>query len=137
MATLQATRLSGSAPLAVLFDATGTTVSSGNADHQSSYEFNFNDDRGLTWAISGQPKNIQRGGPLAAHVFDLPGTYTVRVRAQSSTGMSEATVTVTVQNPDSAYSGVNTVCVSTSASYSGCPVSVRPAPLFSQRANSA
>jgi PKD domain len=121
VAAIQATRLSGPAPLAVLFDATGTTVSSGNAFHQLSYEFNFGDDRGLNWAISGQPKNIQRGGPLAAHVFDLPGTYTVRVRAQSSNGYSDATVTVTVQNPDNAYSGTNTVCVSPSASYSGCP----------------
>ena len=118
---MQATRLSGPAPLAVLFDASGTTVSTGNAFHQLSYEFNFNDDRGLSWAVSGQPKNIQSGGPIAAHVFDLPGTYTVRVRAQSATGYSDSTVTVTVQNPDSVYAGTSTVCVSTTSNFSGCP----------------
>ena len=118
---MQATRLSGPAPLAVLFDASGTTLGTGNAFHQLSYEFNFSDDRGQSWAVSGQPKNIQRGGPIAAHVFDLPGTYTVRVRAQSATGYSDSTVTVTVQNPDSAYSGANTVCVSTSSNFAGCP----------------
>lgn len=121
VAALQATRLSGPAPLAVLFDASGTTLDTGNAFHQLSYTFNFNDDRGLNWPISGQPKNVQQGGPIAAHVFDLPGTYTVRVRAQSATGYSESTVTVTVQNPDSAYSGTNTVCVSPASNFSGCP----------------
>ena len=121
VASLQATRLRGPAPLAVLFDASGTSVPTGNAFHQLSYEFNFGDDRSLTWPVSGQPKNIQRGGPIAAHVFDLPGTYVVRVRTQSTTGYSDSTVTVTVQNPDSAYSGTNTVCVSTSATYTGCP----------------
>lgn len=118
---MQATRLSGPAPLAVLFDASGTTLDTGNAFHQLNYSFNFGDDRGQTWPISGQPKNAQVGGPIAAHVFDLPGTYTVRVRAQSSTGYSESTVTVTVQNPDSVYSGTNTVCVSPASNFSGCP----------------
>jgi PKD repeat protein len=118
---LQATRLSGPAPLAVLFDASSTTVSSGNAFHQLGYQFDFGDDRGQTWGVSGQSKNVQSGGPIAAHVFDVPGTYTVRVRASSTSGSSEATVTITVQSQDSAYSGANTVCVSTSASYSGCP----------------
>jgi hypothetical protein len=107
-----------------MFDATGTTIATAgvNAFHQVRYEFSFGDDRGQTWPISGQPKNIQRGGPLAAHVFDQPGTYTVRVRATAPNGAySDSTVSITVQSADAAYSGAKTVCVSTSANYAGCP----------------
>jgi hypothetical protein len=118
---MTATRLSGPAPLAVLFDASGTSVDGGNAFHQLNYEFNFGDDRGQTWAPSGQPKNVQRGGPLAAHVFEVPGTYTVRVRASSTDANAETTVTITVDNPDTVYNGARTVCVSVTANYAGCP----------------
>ncbi len=87
------------------------------------YDFNFGDNRGQNWEHSNQSKNTQTGGPLAAHVFDLPGTYTVRVRARGSDGLySDATVTVTVQNPDTVYAGVQTVCVSMSGNFTGCPL---------------
>jgi PKD domain len=114
--------VSGSAPLAVLFDATGTTVGSGNAFHFLSYQFNFGDERGQAWATSGLPKNSQSGGPLAAHVYDLPGTYLVTLSARSATGeVSQVTTTVTVSSPDSVWAGAATVCVSSSGSFSGCP----------------
>jgi PKD repeat protein len=113
--------LSGPAPLAVMFDATATTVDSGSAFHQLSYEFNFGDDRGQTWPFSGVSKNVQRGGPLAAHVFEVPGTYTVRLRANSAIASSESTVTITVQDPNSVYAGAKTVCVSASSNFEGCP----------------
>ena len=106
----------------MLFDAADTNRSGVDTAHQVSYAFSFGDDRGQTWAHSGQPKNVQSGGPLAAHVFDLPGSYVVRVRATGTDGAtSERTVTVTVQSPDSAYAGTQTMCVSASSNYSGCP----------------
>ena len=123
-ASLAATRVSGTAPLAVQFDATGTTSTTSGVDtfRQVTYSFNFGDDRGLTWAISGQPKNTQVGGPLAAHVFDNPGTYTVTLTATDSSGnASSKTVTITVADPASVYSGTKTVCVSPSSNFSGCP----------------
>nr|WP_259371323.1 PKD domain-containing protein [Caldimonas caldifontis] len=110
--------------MAVLFDATGTTSSLSGTDtfRQISYSFDFGDNRGESWAFSGQPKNIQVGGPLAAHVFDLPGTYTVRVTTTDAAGTrSQASVTITVHNPDSVYAGTQTLCVSPSANYTGCP----------------
>uniref|UniRef100_UPI000A5C91B8 PKD domain-containing protein n=1 Tax=Caldimonas taiwanensis TaxID=307483 RepID=UPI000A5C91B8 len=91
-----------------MFDATATTSSLSGVDpyRQVTYSFDFGDERGERWAISGLPKNTQTGGPLAAHVFDVPGTYTVRVRAIDSTGASTtASMTVTVHNADSVYSG--------------------------------
>lgn len=123
-AVLRATRISGPAPLAVMFDATASRLggSGANAFHDLSYEFNFGNNNGQAWAISGQPKNTQAGGPLAAHVYEQPGTYTARVRVRAPNGQySDATVSVTVQDPASVYSGTRTVCVSTSANYTGCP----------------
>jgi len=123
-ASLQASRISGPAPLAVFFDATGSHDTSSGVDsfRQLGYAFLFGDAPGATWAISGEPKSTQRGGPLAAHVFDLPGSYTVRLRAQNAAGeFGEAAVVITVEDPDTVYSGSKTVCVSTSGDYSGCP----------------
>ena len=123
VAALEATQLSGTAPLAVLFDASGTTAAAGVLPfHQVTYSFEFGDERGQTWPVSGLPKNRQRGGPLAAHVFDAPGTYVVSVRAQAPDGTSSnATVAVTVQDPNVVYAGRATVCVSTSNTFTGCP----------------
>jgi hypothetical protein len=124
VAQLEATRLSGTAPLAVQFDATGTTssLSSQHALHHVRYSFNFGDERGATWSISGLPKNTQTGGALAAYVFDQPGTYQVRVRAvDQAGGHSERSVTVEVRDPNSVYSGTGTVCVSAAANFAGCP----------------
>ncbi|HEY9095584.1 MAG TPA: PKD domain-containing protein, partial [Hydrogenophaga sp.] len=88
VAQLDATRISGTAPLAVQFDASGTTSSLGSQlpFHHVRYAFSFGDDRGQTWPASGLSKNLQSGGPLAAHVYDLPGTYQVRVRATDQAG---------------------------------------------------
>ena len=104
---MSATRISGPAPLAVQIDASGMGAFNGT------YDFNFGDERGLNWAVTGLPKNTQRSGALAAHVYDLPGTYTVTV--------GSSTLTITVQDPNVVFANANTICVSTSASYSGCP----------------
>lgn len=123
-ADLQATRLSGPAPLAVLFDATQTTaVGISIPFHQLRYDFNFGDDRGLTWSISGKLKNTQSGAPLASHVFDLPGTYTVSVRVTdpATNKYGNATVTITVTDPDVVFGGTNTICVSGTSNFTGCP----------------
>lgn len=124
-ARLAANRVSGPAPLAVHFDATGTSISSSNGAHpfhHVRYEFDFGDPRGQTWAISGLSKNTQTGGPIAAHVFDNPGIYTVRVRARDgSGGVSETSLSITVQDPSSVYAGTRTVCVSTSGYFADCP----------------
>jgi PKD repeat protein len=123
-ASLEATRLSGPAPLAVQFDATGTTssLSSQHPFHQVRYSFNFDDERGQIWSISGLPKNVQTGGPLAAHVFDQPGTYQVRVRATDAAGGdSERSVSVEVLDPNVIYAGTGTICVSAAGNFSDCP----------------
>ncbi|WP_022980946.1 PKD domain-containing protein [Ideonella sp. B508-1] len=124
VAAIAASRVSGTAPLAVQFDATGTTTTLGlDTFRQLNYSFNFGDDRGLTWAVSGLPKNTETDGPIAAHVFDVAGSYIVQVTATDpvSGNQSSAKVTVTVNSPDSIYSGTQTVCVSGAGHYTGCP----------------
>lgn len=122
-AKFEATRLSGPAPLAVMFDATGTKMTSpGDTFREVTYGFDFGDDRGLTWEHSGKSRNTQSGGPIAAHVYDVPGIYTVRLRASTRDGQSsEASLTITVDDPNKVFPGEKTICISPSAKFAGCP----------------
>lgn len=122
-ARVSASRTSGPAPLAVFFDATGTTDSNSAVStfREIGYRFTFGDASG-TWAYSGKPKDQQIGAPLAAHVFEKPGTYTVQVTAKDAAGASStASTVITVESPDSYFSSTKTVCLSTSSDFAGCP----------------
>jgi hypothetical protein len=119
---LEANRLSGPAPLAVFFDASGTTSSEvGSPFHDLRYWFDFGDERPDRWTFSRKLKNQQVGGPLAAHVYDVPGTYTVRVRAPTPSRVYSRSIRITVEDPDTVFAGGKTICVSTSGDFSGCP----------------
>ncbi len=123
-ARLLPSRTTGVAPLAVLFDATDTSSSVAGTDsfRQVKYSFDFGDERGQNWATSGLSKNVETSGPVAAHVFEVPGTYTVKLRATDTNGStSDVSVTVTVQDPAAFYAGTKTVCVSNVGDYAGCP----------------
>lgn len=118
---LQPSRTSGVAPLAVHFDATGTTEAGLDAFSQLSYRWNFGDSAAGTWQVSGLPKN-SASGPISAHVFETPGTYTVQLQVSSPNGgAGTRTVSITVADPNTVYSGVNTICVSVAGSFAGCP----------------
>lgn len=70
-------------------------------------------------------------GPKACHVFGSPGTYTVRVWAIDGVGtVGVATVTVTVQDPDSVYSGNRTICIGTD--FVGAPADAQQVATFDQ-----
>ena len=123
-------RTSGVAPLAVFFDATGTAANSTTRPiHELEYRWNFGDPAGgATWATGAQAglssKNLATG-PVAAHVFETPGTYTVSVSAFDGTNVATTTTTITVRDPVTVFSGNNTVCVAASilpvAGSGGCP----------------
>ena len=123
-AQMTASRASGPAPLAVLFDATDTTHSDSSLDtyRQLGYYFDFDDPESGNWATSGLSKNREIGAPLAAHVFDRPGVYRVGVRAQDAQGRwSDAWQTITVTDPDNVFSGTNTVVISRGSDFTGAP----------------
>ena len=109
-------RTSGVAPLAVFFDATSTTcVGVDNPFHELAYIWDFGDTG------SYMPDST---GPVASHVFDQPGTYTVTltvIRVVPSLSLRMATWTITVDDPDVVFSGTNTVCIATDGDFTGAP----------------
>ena len=118
-------RISGVAPLSVFFDASGTTSTATTTPfHDLEYRWNFGDATAGTWAYGARAgissKNVDIG-PLAAHVFNTPGTYTVTLTASDGAHVVNSTTTITVQNPDAIFSGSDTVCVSTGTDFTGCP----------------
>jgi len=124
-AALEASRTEGVAPLAVFFDATGTTCKGcGDPFHDLHYAWSFGDGA-ATWATSGRPR--QRAyGPTAAHVFEQPGSYAVELQVTGQAGSPQKrTVTIRVDDPDRVWTGAKTVCISTSGSFDGCPAGAR------------
>ena len=122
--SLVPSRTSGVAPLAVFFDATGTTADGvANPFHALGYQWNFG-DAPATWATTGAPKN-SASGPVAAHVFESPGTYPVTLTVTNGVDSHTVTATITVQDPNTVFSGANTICVSATAlpvaGVGGCP----------------
>lgn len=109
---LVASRLSGPAPLAVMFDALGSVSSSvQDAFRQIEYTFDFGDSGSGTYPIDGASRNVEQGGPLAWHVFETPGDHEVTLTADDGTSVAQISVTVTVLDPDVVYAGEATVCV--------------------------
>ena len=132
-------RTSGIAPLAVFFDASGTgsVGVTSYPFHEIQYSWNFGDSvagaattcgavvagEGF-WAcgsrVGTSSKNIAYG-PVAAHVFETAGTYTVTLTAYDGTNTATQTMTVTVTSADDGFPTTNTICVSTSGTFTGCP----------------
>ena len=111
---LQTSRISGVAPLSVFFDASGTTCTGiARPFHHLGYTWNFDDAGSLLPTANG---------PLAAHVFDAPGTYDVAVTVVDENGdTTNDTVTVTVTDPDTVFAGTDTICFSNSGTFTGAP----------------
>ncbi len=126
-------RISGVAPLAVFFD-TASSTSASTTDtgvttrpfHDLDYAWNYGDtNAGLwTYGTASSSKNIAYG-PEAAHVFETPGTYTVTMTVKDGTNTAATTTTITVTDPNTVFSGTNTICVAAStlpvAGVGGCP----------------
>ncbi len=121
--SVQASRVSGVAPLAVHFDATATTHMNAAIDtfREVTYAFDFGDQAAGTWAISGKSKNTQVGSPLAAHVFDAPGSYVVTITATEGTHVTTTTVQIQVESPDAHWPAAQTIVVSPSGDFTGAP----------------
>ncbi|MFP4400420.1 MAG: PKD domain-containing protein [Candidatus Woesearchaeota archaeon] len=125
---LNASRISGVAPLAVHFDTVGTDFSDTDRDfHHLDYSWNFGDDDSLVWRTTGKRKNRAKG-PIAAHVYEEPGTYSVTLTVKDMEGKTEIeTIDINVLDPDDFYSGTSTTCVSDTSNndFTGCPAGAR------------
>jgi len=131
-------RVTGVAPLAVFFDAKGTTATTTTKPfHDLEFQWDFGDTNqasapgGLTWAKgsrAGVSKRNEATGPVAAHVYETPGTYIVNLTIVNGTGadtVSNSCVQIAVTDPNTVFAGTNTVCVAATtmpvAGVGGCP----------------
>jgi len=118
-------RSTGVAPLAVTFDALGTTAPALTSLPFSEiyYAWTFGDPAGgAAWAYGTRPGvNLKNEaiGPVAAHVFEThsasPYTVTCWAFYLDSGGTlhsGSSTTSITVTNPDTVFSGTNTICIS-------------------------
>lgn len=130
--TFVASRLTGVAPLAVFFDATQTVANSTSKPfHELIYSWNFGEilASGIAnWGAGSNTSAIKNvaSGPMASHVFETPGTYTVCMSVSNGIKTVAAKTTITVTDPNLVFSGTNTICVSSSSlpvpGVADCPV---------------
>lgn len=115
---LAVSRKAGVAPLSVFFDATGTvSEQEPDAFHHLTYHWDFGDPGS---------KRPSSSGPLAAHVFESPGLYRVRMDVAAGDGASQrALVEILVQDPDEVFSGTKTICFSNTSGFAGAPAGAR------------
>ncbi len=122
---LGASRASGVAPLAVFFDATGTTSTSTTRPfHDLEYRWTFGESGSGTWnfgAKAGTASRNEAMGPVAAHVFESAGTYPITVSAFNGTATVSYSCNITVLDTDAEFVGGKTVCISGAGNFVGCP----------------
>ncbi|HUX90609.1 MAG TPA: PKD domain-containing protein [Gallionellaceae bacterium] len=123
--------------MSVFFDASGTTTDGSVTKqpfHDLEYRWNFGENQSALAALPGGTnwtngsvkgsRNLATG-PVAAHVFETPGTYTVALSATDGTNTANNCAQIVVQDPNTVFSGTNTICVAATslpvAGASGCP----------------
>ena len=126
-----ASRFMGVAPLAVFFDGTGTTATSTTRPfHDLEYRWDFDDAlgspvNGTTWGEGSRAGISSRNsatGPVSAHVFERPGTYTVALTVSNgANSVTNSCVQIVALDPDVVFAGAKTTCFSTSGTFTGCP----------------
>ncbi len=122
-------RFSGVAPLAVFFDASATTaLATSKPFHELDYTWGFGDGASGTWSQGARPGNSRNAakGPVSAHIFETPGTYTVSLIVTDGTNtVRNQCIQIAVQSPDQVFANANTVCVAAGAApvagVGGCP----------------
>lgn len=121
-----ASRERGVAPLSVFFETAGTMAPGARRPfHDLSYCWEFGDPDSGFFATTGLEKNRARG-PVAAHVFERPGTYRVTLKARAGSGPVVAReTTVTVDDPARVFAGEATVCFSSTGNFDGCPAGAK------------
>lgn len=104
-----ATRVSGPAPLSVVFDPIG--VASGVVQPPGvdpnyatfSYSWVYGDPASGTWTHTGKSKNTSTAW-IGAHVFETPGSYQVRLTVADETdSVYEYHQDITVTDPDAVF----------------------------------
>lgn len=120
-----ANRAAGVAPLAVFFDASGTTATSTTRPfHELEYRWTFGESGSGTWdngTKAGTASRNEAMGPVAAHVFESAGTFPITVSAFNGVSTVSYSCNITVQAADDAFAGNKTICVSNVGNFADCP----------------
>lgn len=125
--TIDASRTQCVAPCGVHFNAELLTDFEVELPfHHLSYHWNFDDAdayfRSLNSDFPFDADANRAQGPMAAHVFETPGTYNVTLNLASKAGYySNETIEIVVQAPESAFSAEETLCISSSSDFTDCP----------------
>lgn len=123
---ITAHRTSGVAPLSVNFNAALTQINPSYTSipfHEVRYTWSFGGSTGIKWAYGNKAGIADKNefhGPVAACLFETPGTKTVTLTAycklsSNLTITKSTTINITVDDPDVVFAGTNTICVSNSA----------------------
>lgn len=117
-------RTTGTAPLGVILDCTGTTDGdTAKPFHDLYYTHTFGDLSAGAWtygANTALSKNFATG-PIAAHVYETAGTYTITSTVSDGTTLARVTNTITVTAADTTFPTTATVCFTNGSDFTGCP----------------
>jgi len=126
-ATLSALRTSGTAPMGNIFsvDANSPAARVALSYHDIESVWSF-DDPGNFTALGNSPTwGVDRNtayGPRATHVHASPDTYTVTCTCHDGENPARSEmITVTVNDPNTVFSGSDTAVVSQASDFSGAP----------------
>jgi PKD repeat protein len=121
-------RTSGVAPLSVHFWPGFLEHPEASARFRNvDYTWDFGDGSSGVWGTTGTSKNRAKG-PVAVHIFETPGVYTVSLVVRDASGqVASESYEITVLDPDTFYSGTKTTCVSDTshADFTGAPAGSR------------
>ncbi len=116
-------RSEGVAPLYVFFEPTFDTDR--EAFRTMVVHWNFGDESAGRWSTTNGDKNTHTG-PIAAHVFERPGTFVTTATTVGPDGNEiTQTATIVVTDPDEVFAGESTICVSQSGDFEGAPAGCR------------
>lgn len=117
-------RTTGTAPLFVHLDCTGTTdADTTKPFHALFYVHTFGDPSAGLWSYGANTalsKNFATG-PVAGHIYETAGTYTITSTVSDGTNIARTTNTITVSDPDTTYSTTKTYCITNGSDFTGCP----------------
>lgn len=93
--------------------------------HEITYIWSFDDPGSFSTPLNApnawNDRNVAYGKQVA-HVFNDPGTYEVTVWAVDASGTTAtASKTITIADPDAAYSGARTIVVAQDGDFTGAP----------------
>jgi hypothetical protein len=116
------------APCAVTFSGSGTTKTGETNQFRNlffSWDFGDSAKDGEFWTTGarvGVRSKNKEIGPVAGHVYDTPGTYTITLTVLDAFGnINNITQQITISDADVVYAGNKTICYSSTGDFTGAP----------------